>query len=276
MIYALLLCLVMIIAGFFLLPRFLNSRKRDRRQKLASQPFPDIWRESLRQHFPLYRRLPADLQNRLEGYIQIFLAEKVLLGRGGMTVDDDVRLLIAAQASLLILNKPTDFYPNFETILVYPDVYQAKAEEHQQGVVSRKKQLRAGESWKRGPVVLAWRSVVEGAQIPDDGANVVFHEFAHKLDEEDAVMDGTPVLQSRQQYHDWVSAFSDEYELLLEQLAHHRQHDIDAYGAQSPAEFFAVVSEAFFEQPRMMSERHPKLYEQLRHFYQLDPKHWTG
>lgn len=274
MIYALLLCLVVIIAGFFVLPRAIRSHKLNRRQRVSSQPFPAGWRQRLRQHFPLYQQLPAPLQSRLEGYIQIFLDEKTILGRGGMTVDDDVRLLIAAQACLLILNKPTDFYPNFKTILVYPDVYQTRSLESQHGIVSRKKQLRAGESWHRGPVVLAWRSVVEGAEISDDGANVVLHEFAHKLDEEDAVMDGTPVLQSRQQYHDWVKAFSDEYQQLLDQLAQHRQHDIDAYGAQSPAEFFAVVTEAFFEQPQMMSARHPELYVQLRDFYQLDPERW--
>jgi len=274
MVYVLLLCLALIIAGFFLWPRVANARKQKRRETLARQPFPEAWRSILRRRFPLYKHLPAELQSRLEGFIHIFLDEKVLLGRGGMTVNDDVRVLIAAQACLLILNKKTDFYPNFETILVYPDVYQANAMENQQGVVSQHRQLRAGESWHRGPVVVAWQSVVEGAQDPNDGANVVFHEFSHKLDEEDSVMDGTPVLAGRKQYSDWVRAFSAEYEQLVEQVIHHQEHDIDAYGAQSPAEFFAVVTEAFFEQPQLMSDRHPALYQQLRDFYALDPLDW--
>lgn len=274
MVYVLLLCLALIIAGFFLWPRVANARKQKRRETLARQPFPEAWRSILRRRFPLYKHLPAELQSRLEGFIHIFLDEKVFLGRGGMTVNDDVRLLISAQACLLILNKTTDFYPNFETILVYPDVYQANAMDHQQGVVSQHRQLRAGESWHRGPVVVAWQSVVEGAQDPNDGANVVFHEFSHKLDEEDSVMDGTPVLESRKQYSEWVHAFDEEYQQLVEQVAHHRPHDIDAYGATSPAEFFAVVTESFFEQPQLMSANHPELYQQLRDFYALDPISW--
>jgi len=274
MIYALLGCLVVIIAGFFLVPRVIRLRKQKRREELAAQPFPENWRELLRQRFPLYKQLPVQLQSRLEGFIHIFLDEKVFLGRGGMTINDEVRLLISAQACLLILNKATDFYPGFRTILVYPDVYQAQALQNQHGVVSQHQQLRAGESWHRGPVVVAWSSVVEGAEDPEDGANVVFHEFSHKLDEEDSVMDGTPVLETRQQYSEWVRAFSTEYEQLVEQVAHHHAHDIDAYGAHSPAEFFAVVTEAFFEQPQQMSQQHPALYQQLRDFYALDLLCW--
>lgn len=275
MIYVLLICLAIIIAGFFLVPRVTRSHKQKRRQALASQPFPDAWRRLLRQRFPLYRQLPAELQTRLEGFIHIFLDEKTFLGRGGMTINDDVRLLISAQACLLILNKSTDFYPGFQTILVYPDVYQAQALQNQHGVVSQHQQLRAGESWHRGPVVVAWSSVVEGAEDPEDGENVVFHEFSHKLDEEDSVMDGTPVLTSREQYSEWVRAFSEEYEQLVDQVADHRFHYIDAYGAHSPAEFFAVVTEAFFEQPQQMSQQHPELYRQLRDFYALDPLSWN-
>lgn len=274
MVYVLLAGLAVIIAGFFLLPRISRSRKQKRREALATRPFPAPWSDILCQRFPLYSQLPKELQSRLEGFIHIFLDEKVFLGRGGMVINDEVRLLISAQACLLILNKTTDFYPNFRTILVYPDVYQAKALEHQHGVVSQHRQLRAGESWHRGPVVVAWRSVVDGAEDPQDGANVVFHEFSHKLDEEDSVMDGTPVLQSRKQYSDWVHAFSEEYEQLVDQVSQQRPHDIDAYGATSPAEFFAVVTEAFFEQPQQMSVHHPQLYRQLRDFYSLDPLGW--
>lgn len=274
MINILLVCLAIIIASFFLVPYVTRSRKQKRREVLSRQAFPAAWRDMLRQRFPLYNQLPAELQTRMEGYIHIFLDEKTFLGRGGMTINDEVRLLISAQACLLILNKSTDFYPDFRTILVYPNVYQAQTLDNQHGIVSQHKQLRAGESWHRGPVVVAWSSVVEGAEDPGDGANVVFHEFSHKLDEEDSVMDGTPVLENRKQYSEWVRAFSEEYEQLVEQVTHQRFHDIDAYGAHSPAEFFAVVTEAFFEQPQQMSQNHPDLYQQLRDFYALDPLGW--
>ena len=274
MLYALLASPFILIGGWFLLIDIQKRLQAKRRKRLTSRPFPAQWRETLQQHFPLYRRLPEALQSKLESYVQIFVDEKVFVGCGGMQITDEVRLLIAAQACLLILNNARDIYPGFTTILVYPDVYQAQAVMHDGMVTTRTHQHRAGESWSRGPVILAWGAVFRGAMGKDDGTNVVFHEFAHKLDEEDTVMDGTPILENAEQYHAWVKVFSQEYHTLIAQIAEHHAHVIDDYAAQSPAEFFAVVSEMFFEKPKKMKRHHAQLYEQLQGFYQLDPDAW--
>lgn len=226
--------------------------------------------------FPLYTKLPSDLQIKLEGHINIFLSEKKFFGCNEFVITDRVRLLIAAQASLLIINKAIDAYSTFQTILVYPDVYLAPATRQEGAVQSSDLSVRAGESWQRGPVILAWDHVLQGARESRDGHNVVMHEFAHKLDEGNSAMDGLPVLTKGSHYGDWAKILGDEYKKQQQKMADGESDVIDSYGASSPAEFFAVVTEIFFEKPRELKREHPKVFEQFQLYYQLDPTDWKS
>lgn len=269
MIYAVLLVPLAGLVLFFVWQRYRRQRQQQRRQRLSARRLPPQWQQLLADEFPLYRTLPADLQRKLEGHIQVFLDEKVFVGCDGFVITDRVRVLIAAQACVLILNIPGDYFPGFETILVYPQTYVAATRYYDNGLQTDTVDARAGESWHRGPVIVAWDQVVRGA-ARGDGHNVVMHEFAHKLDEENHHMDGLPVLADAQQYPAWAQVLSAEYERLC------REGDdlIDDYGATSAAEFFAVITEVFFERPRALQQRHPELYHQLQHYYQLDPASW--
>lgn len=251
--------------------KWLHARKRG---ALLATPLPGDWISILKRNLPLYALLPAELQQQLHGHIQVFLHDKAFVGCAGLEMTDEIRLTIAAQACLLLLNRETDYYPLLSTILVYPDTYVAEETISDGLVVTRQKKARLGESWRRGPVVLSWGDVRQGASDPGDGNNVVLHEFAHQLDQENPQSDGAPLLARRSQYATWARVLSREYAELQRRLEHHHQSLIDAYGATNPAEFFAVITEIFFEQPLALKSEKPELYEELRMFYKIDPADW--
>jgi len=243
-----------------------------RRAKLRSRPFPDAWREILERRVPYARLLPPGLRRQLEGHMQVFLAEKSFAGCAGLEISDEVRVTIAAQACLLILNRKTDYYPSLTQILVYPGAFvieRLRAEPS--GVLQEQRQALSGESWTHGQVVISWEDALEGAAIADDGRNVVIHEFAHQLDQQKGYANGAPWLGRRDRYARWSQVMLAEFARLQQQAAIGEPALFSDYGASSPAEFFAVVSEVFFEQPREMAAMHPALYEELRTFYRLDP-----
>ena len=274
LIYFLLSLPILIMLGWFYFDKRKIKSRELKRIKLQAQPLPDEYVHILQTKFPLYSRLPSDLQRTLKGHMQVFLAEKDIIGRGDFEVTDTVRVLIAAQACLLILNRPGNYYPGFRSILVYPETYVANST-HRDGMLQvTATSTRAGESWQRGPVILAWDHVLQGARDSRDGHNVVMHEFAHKLDEENAAMDGLPMLPTPEQYKQWSEVLNAEFILQQQKLANGADDVIDSYGATSPAEFFAVVTETFFEKPHQLAHRHPKLYEQFKQCYLLDPKAW--
>ncbi len=253
---------------------YLTARKRDR---LRKQPFPKAWRVILKRRVPLVRRLPVDLQLELKRQIQVFLAEKSFIGCDSLDINDEIRVTIAAQACLLILKRPRGYYPRLREILVYPGSFVVEREHTDRiGVAHHARQVLSGESWERGQVVLSWLDTLEGAAIPDDGQNVVIHEFAHQLDQETGAANGTPVLVRRAHYAQWSKVLAAEFRHLKGMIALQQVSLFSAYGASDPAEFFAVVSEVFFEQPQRMAEEHPELYEQLTLFYQLDPLSWQS
>ena len=242
--------------------------KNRRRARLRATPLPESWRAILAANVPLYARLSAAAQRELEGHIQVLLAEKSFEGCGGLVLTDDIRVTIAAHAALLLLGREPHYYPGLYSILVYPASYRAPVTEHGEGgIVSESEEERLGEAWHRGVVVLAWDAARGGARDLRDGDNVILHEFAHQLDMEDGAADGVPYLPARSDYAAWGRAMRPEYERLRE-----RPHEsvLDDYGAQDPAEFFAVATEAFFERPRQLRERHPGLYAELSRFYRLD------
>jgi len=236
-------------------------------------PFPKAWLEILDKNIPYYRRLSEADRHELQGHIQVFLAEKHFEGCGGLELTDEVKLTIAAQACLLLLHRETDAYRRLITILVYPSAYVAKGiEALGGGVVLEGEQARLGEAWQSGVVVLSWDDVVKGAADIHDGHNVVLHEFAHQLDQEDGTADGAPILEHRSHYLPWARVLQAEYEQLRDDDQHQRITVLDTYGATNPAEFFAVATECFFEKPVQLRRKHPELYEQLKSYYKQDPE----
>lgn len=246
--------------------------KERRRKAVRGRPFPPAWETILSENVPYFRRLSAEDRDELRGLVMIFLDEKTFEGCAGLEIDDEIRVTIAAQACILLLNRANDVYPDLEAILVYPSAYiDRRPRTLEGGIVSEDGEARLGESWSRGVVVLAWDAVLRGARDVRDGHNVVFHEFAHQLDTEDGAADGAPVLESRAAYGPWARVLGAAYEGLLEDTRDGSRTVIDQYGATNPAEFFAVVTEAFFERPRALRAKHPALYAEMRAFYQQDP-----
>lgn len=246
-----------------------------RRKRLRAQPFSSEWLSILRRRVPYYRLLPPDLQAQLRGHIQVFIAEKQFIGCDGLNITDEMRVTIAAQACLLILNRRTDYYPKLERILVYPGAFMVKKQEiDEAGVLLEYQDALSGESWGDGQVILSWEDAVEDARYFGDGRNVVIHEFAHQLDQEKGEATGAPILTRAEHYQPWSEALGTEFEHLRQQADAELDTLFDYYGAENPAEFFAVITEVFFEQPQEMAQRHPELYRQLKFFYRVDPLSW--
>lgn len=241
-----------------------------RRQRHLSQPFPDQWRTILGTTVPLYPRLAPNLKQRLEQHVQLFLAEKEFYGCDGFEVDDRVRVAIAGHACLLILARPFSDYDDVRSILVYPDVYRVQAPERDGMVVSVSDEVRAGEASSRGQVVLAWSECEDGAVHPKGPHNVILHEFAHQLDYLDGTADGAPPLSGKQA-EAWQRTMTKAYDDLRHSLRHHHQSWLDPYGATQPAEFFAVLTEAFYQQPEHLKLVQPAVYSVLCDYYRFDP-----
>ncbi|ALO45312.1 zinc-dependent peptidase [Pseudohongiella spirulinae] len=274
----------LIIALLFLLvvavALWLFAAPQWRRKRLDRQPFPAAWESIVAQRLPFYARMPAEVKRTLQNRIKHFIADKNFYGCAGQYVDDNVRVSIAAQASLLVLNRPGDDYADLHAILVYPSEFMVRhdgVDEH--GLVSDDEHILAGESWNNGRIVLSWDSVEHGASDFRDGHNVVLHEFAHQLDHQSGATNGAPRLGSRGAYKQWSVVFSEAFERLqrqaMEQDAWHAHDDVlDLYGATNPAEFFAVATETFFEKPGPLAEQHPALFEQLFQYYGVDTRDW--
>jgi Mlc titration factor MtfA (ptsG expression regulator) len=246
-----------------------------RRRKARETPFPAAWLEILHRRVPCFRRLPPDLRIQLKKHIQVFLAEKSFAGCDGFEVDDEVRVTIAAQACLLLLNRKTGYYPNLRQILVYPGAFIVeRLRPEPSGVLQEHRHVLSGESWTQGQVILSWEDAAQGAAIADDGHNVVIHEFAHQLDQEKGFANGAPILGGRDRYSSWSQVLAWEFAKLREQAYTQQPSLLNHYGATDPAEFFAVASEVFFEQPHQMATEHPALYGELRALYRVDPAGW--
>lgn len=249
---------------------------RRRRERIAGRPFPQAWRRLLRRQVPLVARLPARQQLRLKGLMQVFLAEKPVIGCGGLRVTDEIRVTIAALACLPLLGAARGIYPALRQVLVYPGAFIVdRPLTESGGVLSDQRRVLAGESWSQGQVLLAWDEVRRGALTPGDGHNVVIHEFAHQLDQAGGAANGAPALPTAAAYRRWATVMQNEFDALKERLAHGEPGLIDAYGATDPAEFFAVVSELFFERPIELAAGHPALYADLSGYYRLDPASWS-
>jgi Mlc titration factor MtfA (ptsG expression regulator) len=245
-----------------------------RRARLRARPVPAEWERILDANVPVYRRVPEDLRAQLHGHMHVFLAEKHFEGCDGLAMTDEIRVTVACQACLLLLNRESRYYPDLVTVLVYPSIFYADVAEPDGAIVNEYKEDRSGESWDLGVVILSWEDVVEYASTGRAGYNVVLHEFAHQLDMENGAMDGMPKLASREQRETWVRAFKEAYAVFGRAAASNRRTLVDPYGAEDPAEFFAVVTESFFERPLALRREHAALYDALSGYYRVDPVSW--
>lgn len=250
--------------------------QRSRRNNLFLKPLPPDWIQILENNVSIYSLLPQNLRKELHGRINVFLDEKEFIGCAGLQISNEIRITIAGNACILLLKRDKRCFPRFTTILIYPDTYVSKEVKSDGLVVVHEESVRAGESWYRGPVVLSWADVMRGSLNNSDGHNVVLHEFAHKLDEENEIMNGLPVLRDSSHYAEWAEVLSKEFDSLLIRVGCGTNSVIDAYGAVSPSEFFAVATESFFEKPLQMKNKLPDLYQQFRRFYNLDPAAWRN
>ena len=246
--------------------------KKWRRNRLIKRQIPREWLKIIEKNVPLYNKLTTEDKDELQRHILIFLNEKQFEGCGGLEITDEMKVTIAAQACVLLLHRKTDYYPGLSSVLVYPQAFITHRAQHfADGVVAQIPQVLLGESWHRSSVVLSWDDVIQGAGDIHDGHNVVFHEFAHQIDSTFGKGDSTEVLKNRSSYIAWARVLQKDYEKLKNAAAQNRSTFLNQYGAVNPAEFFAVVTEFFFERPGKLKELHPDLYNELKQFYNQDP-----
>jgi Mlc titration factor MtfA (ptsG expression regulator) len=249
---------------------FYFTRWRD--QWLLSRPFPASWLTILSTALPVYSSLSLEEQSRLRQLIQLFIARKRFYGCCGLTITDEIRVTIAAEACLLLINKGWSVYPKLSSVLVYPTAFRVERDQHNSdGTVTFGGNSLLGESWSNGRVILSWDDVENGVRDFTDGHNVVLHEFSHQLDAESGSTNGAPPL-SRNSYKSWATVFSANFENLRGRSLHRQETVMDKYGTTNPAEFFAVATETFFEKPHQLYKKRPELYEELSQYYQLDPR----
>jgi Mlc titration factor MtfA (ptsG expression regulator) len=246
-----------------------------RRKQILEAAFPSAWEAILAANVPHYRRLDEPERHQLRDLVQIFVAEKRWEGCGGLVIDDAMRVTIAAEACLIILALPHDLYRNVQTILVYPSA--VVIPERRPSIFEIPTAPIAGpvgivgEAQLRGPVILVWDEVRRTARHPERGHNVVYHEFAHKLDMLSGQADGTPPLSGSDQYKEWAHVFDKAFVQLRADRLVGRRTVLDSYAATNEAEFFAVVTEQFFDRPAALLAFDSELYRALAGFYRQDP-----
>jgi MtfA peptidase len=268
--------LVLLIAAFAILgilgyPTWVKQR----RNRLKERPFPTLWAATVEHNLPLYYRLSSEERKRLQGHIQVFLAEKQFIGCGGLQITAEMKLIIASVACLLLLNERRKYFPKLRSLLIYPSAYWVNETISTGYVVEKRRVARLGESWSADQVVLSWDQVQQDMQNWQDGRNVVLHEFAHQLDQEDGKAEGVPILPQEADYQEWATVMTTEYQQLCQDVERGKKTVMDSYGATNPAEFFAVATETFFEKPQQLFKKHPALYRQLQAFYKLTPLDWV-
>jgi MtfA peptidase len=253
----------------------IRALRRRRRSRLRAQAIDSSWERILQHRFVAWRRLPPEDRAELLGHTRVLVEEKRFEGCGGFELTDEARVLICAQASLLLLHRESDYYPNLLSILVYPDAYVVPVQyETGGGLVVEEQVDHIGESWDTGSLIVSWKDVLRGAAGNDRGCNVVLHEFTHQIDGETGDTDGVPRIEDAALRERWVRVFEREYDRLCEMSDRRRRTFIDEYGASHPSEFFAVATEHFFMEPATFAKRHAELYRVLADFWKQDPNTW--
>lgn len=251
-----------------------------RRRRILRSPFPTAWDEIIQRNVPLAEHLDLGQKQRLRARVKVFVAEKNWEGCDGFEITDEVKVTVATQACLMVIEvQPQVYFDHVLSVLVYPTAYVAESVQiTRAGVVTEGGQSRLGEAWWRGPVILSWKDVLAGGRLETPGHNLIFHEFAHQLDMMNGrFVDGTPPVKTNHQLQRWISVLGPEFDKLVNQCRRGHHGLIDCYGATNPAEFFAVLSEVFFEQGALLQERHPEIYDVLKDYYGLETAAWeTG
>lgn len=234
---------------------------------------PAQWRAVIEERVPLVRRLATAEWDRLLDLVQVFLREKGFEGVGGIEVTEEMKLIVAAQACLLILNLDAGCYPGVRSVILYPSTFMPRTPAIDGriyvGVIPHPEPLLGEHT--RGAVVLAWDSALRAAADSDDGQNVVLHEFAHELDREDGYVDGVPLLEAPSSTRAWARVLQSRFEELRRAAESGQPDVLNIYGATNRAEFFAVATEAFFGKAAELRNRYPDLYDELKTFYRQDP-----
>ncbi len=239
-----------------------------RRRVLARTPLSDrLWQRAIARS-RLLARLSAEDLRRLRDLVTLFLHDKQIHATGDLELDDDMRVSIAVQACILILNLGLDYYRGWVEIIVYPDEFIPEREVvDEAGVVHIAREPLSGEAWLQGPIILSWADVADAVE----GSNVVIHEFAHKIDMLNGDANGFPPLHSDMSRVTWAHAFTAAYDDFCHRADAGEDTAIDPYAAENPGEFFAVLSEAFFEIPQTVRAEYPQVYDQLAQFYRQHP-----
>lgn len=246
-----------------------------RREKIKRTPFPEQWEKIIERNVAHYSMLEEVERARLRALIQVFIAEKYWEGAGGLELTEEIRVTISAQACLLLLGLEHNYYQNVETIIVYPSTVvppQRKPGFFDNSIAPAGLQHPIiGQAFLQGPVIIIWDAALHDGRHPEQGHNVIYHEFAHKLDMLDGAADGTPPLRDRAEFRDWVKTCTEEYQRLLVDTERGKKSFLNAYGATNSAEFFAVATEHFFDQPGVLLDHAPELYRVLKEYYRQDP-----
>jgi len=248
--------------------------KNRRRRKLLAEPFPVEWAEALQENVGHYALLPAALQERLRDIVRILIAEKEWVAARGLTLSDEMRVTVAAMAGILLLGQENFYFENVPTILLTPTGYKARRRHFLGGeasLVSDEELL--GEANYAGHITVSWADALHAAREPGHGENLVFHEFAHKIDMLSGYADGTPPMPVKLMRR-WQPLMKEEFEELIQAVEWDRETFLDSYGATDEGEFFAVLTEAFFDNPLGLRVHHAELYRLFVDFYGVNPAEW--
>ena len=252
-----------------------NWLRNNRQEKILADPFPIGWEKHIQKNIPYYQYLNPEEKKHLRDLVQVFIAEKHWLGCNDLELTDEIRVIIAAHACLLILALPSDCYNRVESIYVYPTTVLSPARKTGFFEISmtpaEEPKAILGEAHYRGPVILVWDTVKHETRHPEHGHNVVYHEFAHQLDMLDGKADGTPLLNTKEEYERWIEVCTRVYLDLSQKIQKSQSTFLDGYAATNEAEFFAVATENFFCKPKQLKNHRPQLYQVLKEFYRQDP-----
>jgi MtfA peptidase len=249
--------------------------KQRRRRRILADPFPPAWQDVLDRNVAHLAWLPEAEHVLLRRATQIMVVEKSFEGCGGLVLTDEIRVTVAALASILVLGMDDCYFENVQTVLVYPEEFLVPDRQPiADDLTIEGASERLGEAHHRGPVILAWAEALDNARQPGYGQNLVFHEFAHQLDMLNGAFDGTPAIGDGALRRRWALVMDREYERLCRAADRGKESLLDPYGATDPAEFFAVVTECFFDLPWQLAERHAELYALMRDYFGQDPAQW--
>jgi Mlc titration factor MtfA (ptsG expression regulator) len=241
-----------------------------RRRVLARAAFDEMQWRAVAGQLPFVEVLSDQERARLRDWVVLFLHDKSFSAAAGLTLTEEMQLHIATQACILILGLDPDYYRGWSEIIVYPAQFVPRHQyADEAGVVHETAYPHMGEAWLHGPVVLSWDDVA--ADDMPEGTNVVIHEFAHKLDMLNGAVNGFPPLHAGMSRREWAETFRIAYEDFCARVDAQEDTLIDPYASESPGEFFAVLSEVFFELPDVLQDEYPAVYAQLRRFYRQDP-----